>query len=62
MGFDAANLHVTQEWRDTVSLLCKLLQRGDMVLVKGSRAVGMETIVSEIVVADTAGGSAGNCA
>ena len=52
VGFDAVNLHVTQHWRDTVSLLCELLQRGDMVLVKGSRAVGMETIVSAIVVVD----------
>ncbi len=50
VGFDAANLHVTGHWRDTVSLLCKLLQPGDMVLVKGSRAVGMETIVEAIIV------------
>lgn len=50
VGFNRADLHATAHWRDTVSLLQQLLQAGDMVLVKGSRAVGMETIVDAIVV------------
>lgn len=50
-GFDPANLHITHDWQETVALLHELLQPGDMVLVKGSRAVGMEIIVRAIVVA-----------
>ena len=58
--FDPAALHVTQTADETIALLRTLLRPDDLVLVKGSRAVGMETIVTEIVLvdADSAGSAA----
>lgn len=50
--FDPANLHVTHGPDETIALLRKIIRPDDLVLVKGSRAVGMETIVSEIVIHD----------
>ena len=47
--FDPERLHITFQADETVALLKSLLRQDDLVLVKGSRAVGMETIVSEIV-------------
>ena len=60
--FDPAALHVTQTADETIALLRTLLRPDDLVLVKGSRAVGMETIVGEIVLvdADSATGSRGS--
>jgi UDP-N-acetylmuramoyl-tripeptide--D-alanyl-D-alanine ligase len=55
--FNPATLHVTQAADETIALLRTLLQPDDLVLVKGSRAVGMETIVTELVLVD---GEAGN--
>jgi UDP-N-acetylmuramoyl-tripeptide--D-alanyl-D-alanine ligase len=51
--FNPEALHVTQTADETIALLRKLLQPNDLVLVKGSRAVGMETIVGELVLNDT---------
>ncbi len=50
--FNPAALHVTETADETIALLRTLLRPDDLVLVKGSRAVGMETIVGEIVLAD----------
>ena len=59
VGFRTADLHETQDWHDTVNLLRELLRPGDMVLVKGSRAVGMESIVRQIVVVEADGEQVG---
>jgi UDP-N-acetylmuramoyl-tripeptide--D-alanyl-D-alanine ligase len=55
LQFDPAALHITQTADETVAVLRTLLRPDDLVLVKGSRAVGMETIVAEIVVTDPEG-------
>jgi UDP-N-acetylmuramoyl-tripeptide--D-alanyl-D-alanine ligase len=55
--FNPAALHVTHAADETIALLRTLLQPDDLVLVKGSRAVGMETIVSELVLVDGETGS-----
>jgi UDP-N-acetylmuramoyl-tripeptide--D-alanyl-D-alanine ligase len=47
--FDPERLHITFSPDETVALLKSILRQDDLVLVKGSRAVGMETIVGEIV-------------
>lgn len=46
--FAPQRVHVMQGPDDTVALLHTLVRPNDLVLVKGSRAVGMETIVAEI--------------
>lgn len=53
--FDPAALFVTRSADETIALLRTLLRADDLVLVKGSRAVGMETIVGEIVAPDADG-------
>ena len=50
---DPAALHITQTADETIALLRTLLRPDDLVLVKGSRAVGMEMIVSELVLVDS---------
>jgi UDP-N-acetylmuramoyl-tripeptide--D-alanyl-D-alanine ligase len=61
--FNPAALHVTQAADETISLLRTLLRPDDLVLVKGSRAIGMETIVGGLVSVDgTADGSADGAA
>jgi UDP-N-acetylmuramoyl-tripeptide--D-alanyl-D-alanine ligase len=50
--FNPHALHVTRTADETIALLRTLLKPDDLVLVKGSRAVGMETIVGELVLAD----------
>ncbi len=52
MRFDPAALHVTRSAAETVAVLRSLLRPDDLVLVKGSRAVGMESIIGEIVVTE----------
>jgi UDP-N-acetylmuramoyl-tripeptide--D-alanyl-D-alanine ligase len=49
VGYAADKLHVVPTAEDAIALLQTLLQPNDVVLVKGSRAIGMEKVVSEIV-------------
>jgi UDP-N-acetylmuramoyl-tripeptide--D-alanyl-D-alanine ligase len=51
--FNPSALYITQTADETIALLRQLLRTDDLVLVKGSRAVGMETIVSELVLPDS---------
>jgi UDP-N-acetylmuramoyl-tripeptide--D-alanyl-D-alanine ligase len=55
--FNPAALYITHAADETIALLRTLLRPDDLVLVKGSRAIGMETIVGELVSVD---GEAGN--
>lgn len=57
VNFDPAHLHITHSPEQTVSLLKEITHADDLVLVKGSRAVGMESIVSDIVTLDASGNS-----
>ena len=56
VGYDPAKTHAMKNADDAIALLYDQLRPDDVVLVKGSRAVGMEQIVSQIAVdADEAG-------
>ena len=44
-GFPMANIHVFNTTADAASVVSAIVQKGDIVLVKGSRALGMEAIV-----------------
>ncbi len=48
IGFDESNLHMVDTATQAIALLMDLVQPEDIVLVKGSRAVGMDRIVAEI--------------
>ncbi|GIK74967.1 MAG: UDP-N-acetylmuramoyl-tripeptide--D-alanyl-D-alanine ligase [Chloroflexota bacterium] len=48
MGLPAENLHRLPNHREAIDMLRRIVRPGDLVLVKGSRAVGMDTIVAEI--------------
>lgn len=56
--FDPKNVHMMAGPDDTVALLREIVQPGDLVLIKGSRAVGMDVIVPEIT-GDNASGATG---
>ena len=43
---------MTHSADETVAVLRTLLRPDDLVLVKGSRAVGMESIIGEIITTD----------
>ena len=58
VGFAAARLHVAEDADAAISLLHEQLRKDDLVLVKGSRAIGMERIVNEITLDDESGRSA----
>lgn len=47
-GFDPAHLHLMESAEQAIAVLRESIQSGDLVLVKGSRVVGMDHIVSEI--------------
>ncbi len=49
-GFAPDMVHSLAAHEDAVALLCRLVHANDLVLVKGSRALGMDTIVAEISV------------
>jgi UDP-N-acetylmuramoyl-tripeptide--D-alanyl-D-alanine ligase len=48
MGFDPANCHIMATAEEAVERLKSLIEPGDLVLIKGSRAVGMEQIAADI--------------
>jgi UDP-N-acetylmuramoyl-tripeptide--D-alanyl-D-alanine ligase len=48
VGFDPAALHIMPDFEQAIALLRQIMQPGDLVLVKGSRAVGMDSIVVAI--------------
>lgn len=50
-GFSGNALHIMQTDAEAVQLLHTLLTENDLVLVKGSRAVGMDSVVAQIVLA-----------
>jgi UDP-N-acetylmuramoyl-tripeptide--D-alanyl-D-alanine ligase len=47
-GFPVANLHLMATHGEAIDLLRQIIHADDLVLVKGSRAVGMDVIVAEI--------------
>lgn len=47
-GFPVAKLHILPTHRDAIDLLRQIIHADDLVLIKGSRAVGMDLIVAEI--------------
>ena len=49
VGYGVEKLHIAPTAEDAIALLHELLQPNDVVLVKGSRAIGMEQVVTEIV-------------
>ncbi len=49
-GIDPARVHILADDQRAVNFLHQILQPDDLVLVKGSRAVGMDFIVSQIVI------------
>lgn len=53
-GFPPANLHILPGHGDAIDLLRRIIHADDLVLVKGSRAVGMDLIVSELAAESTA--------
>lgn len=48
-GLASSNVHILATHQEAVALLRHLVRSGDLVLVKGSRAVGMDSIVAEII-------------
>lgn len=50
VGYDANKLEAMATADEAIALLHHRLQTNDTVLIKGSRAIGMERIVSEIIV------------
>lgn len=52
VGFPAENLHQFDGPDEAIHHLHTLIQRDDLVLIKGSRAVGMDQIVTEITYRD----------
>ena len=46
VGFAADHLHLVSDADTTLTLLESLLQADDLVLIKGSRAIGMESLVN----------------
>lgn len=52
VGFDPDNLYIMDDDTQTVQLIRDIARRNDIILVKGSRAVGMDKIVAAINVTD----------
>jgi UDP-N-acetylmuramoyl-tripeptide--D-alanyl-D-alanine ligase len=48
IGFAAEQVHILENHEQTIELLHELITPGDLILVKGSRAVGMDAIAADI--------------
>ena len=59
-GYNPANLHILSTAAEAIEALNHLIQPKDLVLVKGSRAVGMDQIVAEITLSKSALGAKGS--
>ncbi len=55
VGFDPDNLYIMDDDEQTIDMLLDVIWPYDLVLVKGSRAVGMDRIVAAINVTDDSG-------
>jgi UDP-N-acetylmuramyl pentapeptide synthase len=44
----SADIHATESNADAIAVLQGLIRPGDVILIKGSRALGMETIVDAL--------------
>ena len=49
VGFDRSQVHQLADHERAIALLRNELRQDDIVLIKGSRAVGMDLIVTEII-------------
>jgi len=58
-GLAPSNVHILATHQEAVALLRRLVRSGDLVLVKGSRAVGMDSIVAEIIAEDNGASTQG---
>ncbi|MEZ4834811.1 MAG: cyanophycin synthetase [Caldilineaceae bacterium] len=59
-GYDPSNLHMLANDTEVIEALQRLIQPKDLLLVKGSRAVGMDHIVAEITLTKSALGAKGS--
>lgn len=50
VGLNKSQVHIFGEQDEAIAYLIEAIQAGDLVLVKGSQAVGMDTIAAEITV------------
>ena len=55
IGYEAEKLYAADDAESAISYLAEQLRADDLVLVKGSRAIGMERIVNEITLDDANG-------
>ncbi len=60
-GMDRRHIHTVNDSKAALPILCQLLQPGDVVLVKGSRAMKMERIVEALAVDETSGREEAMC-
>jgi UDP-N-acetylmuramoyl-tripeptide--D-alanyl-D-alanine ligase len=55
-GLPPADVHTTSSNLDAIAVLQGLIQPGDIILIKGSRALGMESIVDALSRPRSSGG------
>jgi UDP-N-acetylmuramoyl-tripeptide--D-alanyl-D-alanine ligase len=56
-GFDPANLHMLSTAEEVIARLHELIEPKDLILIKGSRAVGMDRIVTNITLTENSLGT-----